>query len=307
MADEVERPGEDVDRHDGDPHLPSPTIWPFLFAVGVALVLVALIINAWVIAAIGAGIALVFGFLWVREATREVRAAPAPEPEPEPSPFEEEEEVHRYPRSKFLEGATLGIGALIGGVVTVPALGFAVLPAFVNQEYESVDLGPLENFPAGQWVIATFRSEAEGGDVTRRTAYVRSNGVVDDAPSFTIISNRRVHLGCPVQPQGLIEKPKDVETENGTVTLSATSPSGFGCPCHGGAYDIEGNRTAGPPVRALDRYAYSIRNGRLVLGEPYSVSNVEGSGAEAKIRAYDLADPGQHVDGPEQFFYPYIP
>ena len=34
--------------------------------------------------------------------------------------------------------------------------------------------------------------------------------------------------------------------------------SGFGCPCHGGQYDTEGNRIAGPPVRALDRYGFSI-------------------------------------------------
>jgi hypothetical protein len=25
------------------------------------------------------------------------------------------------------------------------------------------------------------------------------------------------------------------------------------------------------------------------------------------VKAYDLVDPGQHVDGPEQFFYPYVP
>jgi hypothetical protein len=31
---------------------------------------------------------------------------------------------------------------------------------------------------------------------------------------------------------------------------------------------------------------------------------VIGEGAEAKIEAYRLADPGQHVDGPEQYFYP---
>jgi hypothetical protein len=43
------------------------------------------------------------------------------------------------------------------------------------------------------------------------------------------------------------------------------------------------------------------------LGDPYSVGEVHGEGAEARIEAYDIADPGQHVDGPEQFFYPYIP
>ena len=85
------------------------------------------------------------------------------------------------------------------------------------------------------------------------------------------------------------------------------SVSGFQCPCHGGAYDSEGNRTAGPPVRALDRYQFLIKDGNLVLGTPYSVGKVEGTGADAVIEAYSLADPGQHVDGPEQIFYPYIP
>jgi Rieske Fe-S protein len=312
VADQLERPGEDVDHDDSPPHLPSPTIWPFGFALGIALVLIGLIVS-WPAAAVGAGLAIVFGFLWIREATREVRAAPVPEPparRPPPEEEEAEEEaVPRYPRSVFLEGATLGLGAVIGGIVTVPALGFAVLPAFVGQEYEEIDLGPLRNFPVNQFVIVKFRSKQdEPEDVSRRTAYVRNNGMTDDGqPSLTIISNRCVHLGCPVQPTGLSDEPREIETESGTVELANTAPSGFGCPCHGGAYDTEGNRTAGPPVRALDRYVYSIRNGNLQLGTPYSVGSVEGTEAEAKIKKYRLADPGLHVDGPEQFFYPYVP
>jgi quinol---cytochrome c reductase iron-sulfur subunit, bacillus type len=312
VADDLERPGNDLERHDASPHLPSPSIWPFLFAVGVALVLLALILSTWLVFAIGAAIAVVFGFLWIRDATRGVRAEPVPEPlAPETAEVEQEEDEGpaRYPRSVFLEGATLGIGAAIGGIVTLPAVGFMVLPAFVNQEYEEVDLGPLDNFPDGQWVVAKFRSDPDQpADVARRTAYIRNNGSQGGTPSFTILSNRCVHLGCPVQPQGLIdEATKQVETEVGAVELANTAPSGFGCPCHGGAYDTEGNRTAGPPVRALDRYKFSIRNGSLILGEPYSVGEVEGEGAEARIKAYDLVDPGQHVDGPEQFFYPYVP
>jgi Rieske Fe-S protein len=314
VADDLERPGDDVERHDDAPHLPSPSIWPFGFALGVALVLIGLVITSWLIVAIGAGIAVVFAFLWIREATREVRGAPPPEPPARAEPEEEEdEEVHRYPRSVFLEGATLGIGAAIGGIVTLPALGFMVLPAFVGQEYESVDLGPLENFPEGQWVVTKFQSvrtenEQDTGAVFKRTAYIRNNGVANGKPSFTILSSRCVHLGCPVRPQGVTEnEPRNVETEGGAVELFGTQPNGFGCPCHGGAYDTEGNRTAGPPVRALDRYEFSVVNGRLVLGKPYSVGKVEGAGADATIIAYKLVDPGQHVDGPEQYFYPYVP
>ena len=305
MADELERP----EHRESEPHLPSPTIWPFAFAGAVALILLGLIVSL-TITAIGVVLAVVFGFLWIRDVTRDLRGEPEPVEAPAPVVVEEEEgvESERYTRSKFLEASTLGIGAAIGGIVTVPVLGFAVLPAFVNQEYPEVDLGSLDNYPEGDWVIATFTSVPEDGPVSRRTAFVRNNGLRNQVPSFTIISNRCAHLGCPTQPQGPPGEPADVETSAMPVTLTSTQPSGFGCPCHGGAYDIEGNRTAGPPVRALDRYEYSILNGSLVLGKPYSVGHVEGQGADATIFRYDEAvDPGVHVDGPEQILYPYVP
>ena len=307
MADDLERPGGDAEPG-APPHAAPPSIWPFAFALGIAVALIGLIIS-WPVAAIGGAIALVFGFLWIRDATREVRGTPSPAPPARDAEAVELEDETRYSRSVFLEGATLGIGALIGGIVTVPALGFAVLPAFVDQAYDAVDLGPLDNFPEGEWRITKFKSVAdEPEDVSRRTAYIRNNGTLDGQASFTIISNRCVHLGCPVQPQGLTaEEVTEIDAESGPVEITATEPSGFVCPCHGGAYDIEGNRTAGPPVRALDRYAYSIMEGRLVLGEPYSVGSVEGEGAEAQIKAYKIADPGVHVDGLEQYFYPYVP
>jgi Rieske Fe-S protein len=313
VADDLER-REETSGHQGDetPHLPAPSIWPFAFAGGVALLLVGLIVS-WVVVAIGAAIAVVFGYLWIREATREVRGTPPPS-KAEVAVAEAEEEgaegeIERYSRSTFLSGATLGVGALIGGIVTLPAVGFAVIPSFRGQGYDEVDLGPLENFPEGQFVIAKFFSEGAGVGVSRRTAYIRNNGPVDGVPSMTIISNRCVHLGCPVRPQGVTneEDEQSVESETGEVSITPTAPSGFGCPCHGGSYDVEGNRISGPPVRALDRYQYAVREGRLILTQPYSVGEVRGNGAEAKIVAYDLADPGVHVDGPEQILYPYVP
>jgi quinol---cytochrome c reductase iron-sulfur subunit, bacillus type len=311
VADELERPGGEPVEHEAEPHLPAPTIWPFAFAAGVALLLVGLIINLF-LAAIGGVIALVFGFLWIREATREVRRRPVEAPPPAPvselTVAEDEEEAERYPRSVFLEMSTLGVGALIGGIVTLPALGFMIAPAFVGQGYDEVDLGPLENFPESQFVVATFYSNKDEGSVGRRTAFVRNNGAKNGAPSFTIISNRCAHLGCPTQPQGIPGQAKKLTAANRPVSITpVASVSGFQCPCHGGAYDGEGNRTAGPPVRALDRYQFLVRNGNLVLTKPYSVGKVTGEGADAKIEAYRLADPGQHVDGPEQYFYPYIP
>ena len=313
MADELERPGEEPERHDAEPHLPSPTILPFAFAAGVALVLVGLIINWW-IAVAGGVLALVFGFAWIREATKEVRAAPEPEPadRPEVSELAEDDEAlepERYPRSVFLELSTLGIGAAIGGLVTVPALGFMIAPAFVGQGDEEVDLGPLANFPEQQYVVAQFNSaKGEPQDVGRRAAFIRNNGQSNGVPSFTIISNRCAHVGCPTQPQGLPGDEKKITTSAGPVMITpVASVSGFQCPCHGGAYDAEGNRIAGPPVRALDRYQVLIRNGHLVLGKRYSVGHVDGTGAQAKISSYRRYDPGQHVDGLEQFLWPVTP
>jgi Rieske Fe-S protein len=311
VADELERPEETSEHEDAEAHLPSPTIWPFAFAGAVALILLGLIVNVWA-TVIGVILAVVFGFLWIRQATREVRGQPEPVEAPQPetaelAEVEEEEGPPRYERSKFLEGATLGLGAVIGGIVTLPVLGFAVAPAFVDQDYPNVDLGPLENYPEGDWQIATFTSAPEVGKVSRRTAFVRYNGMKDNVPSFSILSNRCVHLGCPTQPQGPPGEPKEVETSADPITLTPTQPSGYGCPCHGGAYDVEGNRTAGPPVRALDRYEYSIVDGSLVLGSPYSVAEVEGEGADAVIVKYRGADPGVHVDGPEQYLYPIVP
>jgi len=113
-----------------------------------------------------------------------------------------------------------------------------------------------------------------------------------------------------VQPNGPIFDKQKVEqtTKTGDVSLIPALPAGgFGCPCHGGQYDQEGNRTAGPPVRALDRYEFYIRNGNLALGKTYSVSHVVGAGASARIHKYKETGPGQHVDGPEQWFYPLQP
>ena len=298
-----------------DPHVPSPSLWPVGFAVGIATLLVGLIVNPKLIAPIGAVITVIFAFLWVRDVMRERSGAAPVEPAstaevavPEP---EDELEVERFPRSAFLGGATLGLGAAIGGLVTVPVLGFAVAPAFLHQHTHNVDLGPIADFTEGEFVVATFLVDPAAGEVSRRTAYVRNNGLAKELPSFTILSNRCAHLGCPVQPNGPVfqDKEKIQKTDNGLeVRLIPTLPAGgFGCPCHGGQYDTEGNRVAGPPVRALDRYEYSIRNGNLWLGKTYSVGKVKGQGANAQIDKYPLAGPGEHVDGLEKWLYPVDP
>src|SRR5262249_8597669 len=177
------------------------------------------------------------------------------------------------PRSTFLELSTLGLGAAIGAIVTVPIVGFAVVPAFVDQKQKKVDLGPLTNFPEGEFVIATFMIDPEQGEVSRRTAYIRNNGLLNGEPSLPIISTGCAHTGCPVQPNGLIQdrQAKDVKPPGATTVhlIPVQSVVGFGCPCHGGQYNTEGNRTAGPPVRAPAPHGNGSGPGRVILLSPH--------------------------------------
>jgi Rieske Fe-S protein len=292
------------------PHLPGPSLWPIGFAIGVACLLLGLVIS-WIVAAIGAALAVAFGFLWARDVTRSVRDE-VPEIEPEtrtvadattaaaPAP------LPTYSRTRFLEASTIGLGAAIGAIVTIPALGFMVLPSFTNLEEGEADLGPIDNVPEDTFMIASYLANPTAGEVTRRTAFVRNNGPAEgDKPSFTILYSRCVHLGCPVQPNGPIDEAAMKEV-NG-VELRPVLAQSFGCPCHGGLYDAEGNRQAGPPVRSMDRYTFSIKDGRLVLGELYAVGNVSGTGANATISKYPWSTPGTHVDGVEAWLYPIVP
>jgi Rieske Fe-S protein len=308
-----------VDPQQGDKsHVPAPSLLPVAFAIGVVVLLVGLIINNWIVVAIGAVVSVAFGGVWLRDVSTaraaEGEAEEVPPPPSKPvgaavsaSTVAAIEEGERFPRDRFLEGATLGLGAVIGAVVTIPPLALLTASGFEGQPFHKINLGPITDFPVGKFIIATFRSDPKVGDVSRRTTYIRNNGFLDDQPSFTILSNHCAHLGCPVQPNGPIDdSQRKTTTEKGgqVVTKTPTQPAGFGCPCHGGQYDTEGNRTAGPPVRALDRYAYSIVQGNLVLGDVYSVAKVKGTGKDAQIKKTRVQFPGQHVDGPEFWLWP---
>jgi Rieske Fe-S protein len=211
----------------------------------------------------------------------------------------------RFPRKRLFERATLGLGAFVALGAGVPAAAFALLPTLRTVRTPPVDLGPVDAFPEGRFVVATFLSDPGEGTLSRRAAFVRNNGSVDGVPSFTILSSRCTHVGCPTQPNGPV-LPK-LRASTADVGLAPTIAAGFGCPCHGSQFDTEGNRTAGPAPRALDRYAFSIVDGRLHLEQQYSVSRVEGSGSTARIHRFRRQDAGQPLDGAEAWLYPVQP
>ena len=273
-------------------------ITPLVLAVGVAVLLVGLIVSPLVIAPLGGAITLAAGWTWVRrDHSASARSAPSAIA------------VERYSRNRFLERATLALGGLVALGVAVPAIGVAVLPSFLGGRRRPVDLGPLTAFPEGEFLIATFLADPQAGEVSRRAVYVRNNGLLAGVPSFTVMSSRCTHVGCPTQPNGpvFLQRRRAVRTSAGEVGLVPSQPSGFGCPCHGSEFDGEGNRIAGPAPRALDRYEFSIHNGRLWVGRLYSVSRVDGAGANARIHGFAPQFAGEPVTGPEAWLYPVAP
>jgi menaquinol-cytochrome c reductase iron-sulfur subunit len=182
-------------------------------------------------------------------------------------------------RGNFLTGMTVGLGGLMSAVIAAPALGFVLAPAFETDKYYNVNLGPTSLYPVDKnnpFHVVTFTRSPEStvGDIERRVVFIRNDG----NDSFTAISNTCMHLGCPVRAFG---------------------SAGFGCPCHGGQYDSEGRRIAGPPVRPLNRYDTSVVKGNLILGKLYAMDN--------SLHKHQLKAPGQPVTGLLSYLYPPAP
>jgi hypothetical protein len=142
-------------------------IWPVSVAVGIAVLLVGLVVNL-LLVAVGGAIAVCAAVLWAREARsgggRQAAAA---------APLVERRaliQAERFPRSGLVTRATVGLGALVGLGVALPATGAAILSSLGGGRQRPVDLGPVNAFPEGQYVIATFLSDPEAGEVSRRAA-----------------------------------------------------------------------------------------------------------------------------------------
>jgi Rieske Fe-S protein len=184
-------------------------------------------------------------------------------------------------RGQFLTLSTVGMGAMIGAVIGVPATAYMLGPVVDETSFKPVFLGKVDQFTSEQGfdpTAATYVEDPENPATSPGLAWVHSTGksntdwVASDA-MFVVFSNRCMHLGCPVQ---------------------ATS-QGFQCPCHGGAYNTVGQRVAGPPIRPLDRFQWEIKNtDELWITQRWSV-DFNGDG---KVLYFPVKMPGQPVAPP---------
>jgi Rieske Fe-S protein len=206
------------------------------------------------------------------EAPQKERVKPDP-----PGYFEGESMTRR----RVFTIASQGIGGLAAAGIVLPAVGFAVAPIFHRGKERWEEVGPTSDFVEDTYRQVVF-TETEGiGDAGKTTAYVRrsSEELGEEPGQFIAVSNRCVHLGCPVR---FVE-----------------AAGNFICPCHGGVYDFVGKVLGGPPVRPLDRFQVRVRKGQVEVGPRYSVTS--------QLEPVRARDPGEFTGGIWEYLYPPRP
>jgi menaquinol-cytochrome c reductase iron-sulfur subunit len=188
-------------------------------------------------------------------------------------------------RRRLFEGGAMAVGGIASAAFGLPALGFALGPIFEDTTPERFqDVGPEEDFNDKSYVPKVITLVAGTGEAGKTTIYVRRfNPGLDskknaDQP-YVAITTRCAHVGCPVRYVQASQR--------------------FICPCHGGVYDFQGKVTGGPPVRPLDRFYTKLQNGRVLVGDRFSVNS--------KLDRFSPRDPSNHLDGLWKYLYPARP
>ena len=148
-------------------------------------------------------------------------------------------------RREFVTLISTTIGAVMVGVVGIPAIGYILSPALKTQTSDAwIPLGKLDNYPRNKPTPFTFtRTIANGWEKT-----VNSYGVFVLRKTDTeieVISNVCTHLSCRVN--------WDEQKQE------------YICPCHDGHFDSTGKVIFGPPPKPLEQYETKIENGNLFI------------------------------------------
>jgi Rieske Fe-S protein len=152
-------------------------------------------------------------------------------------------------RRRFLGFFTNLLMVAIGLIVAIPAFGYFLSPIRRKSETEGgdaafQDAGLLSDIPVGEWRLLSLEMIHQDGWKKRRVkhaVWIRRQDKGEEA--ITVLSSICPHLGCPINWH--------------------PDQSQFVCPCHGGVFNQKGERTGGPPPRAMDSLEFEIRAGRL--------------------------------------------
>ena len=190
-------------------------------------------------------------------------------------------------RRRLMEGGAQLVGGVTVAAIALPGLGFALGPLFEDTiPTRWQDVGPEGDFNDETYVPRVINTVPEVGDAGKTTIYVRRfddqrDRVIEgqDPQPYVAISTRCAHLGCPVR------------------YIQASGK--FVCPCHGGVYGFEGEVEGGPPVRPLDRFYTRVTDGRVEIGDRFSLNS--------ELERFAPRDPSNHLDGLWQYLYPSRP
>ena len=147
-------------------------------------------------------------------------------------------------RRSLLGLLVAGASLLVGGILGIPALLAAFSPVFKRRPREIWrSLGRLSEFAIG---AASEATSSPDPDVWPRTFSRQTVFVWRPSESHLVVFSRScTDLGC---------------------ALNYDRGSGcYLCPCHGGIFDHDGERLAGPPKKPMHRYNYRVRDGLLEI------------------------------------------
>jgi Rieske Fe-S protein len=151
-------------------------------------------------------------------------------------------------RRDFIKATTAAIGGLIGALIGIPSVAYLLSPSLhAEEDSDSIDLGPLENYPIGLPTRFEFtRTKVNGWErtATNYGLYVYRKNEAE----VRVFSDICTHLACRVTWHPDIQN--------------------YVSPCHDGHFDITGNLLSGPPPRPLDEYITKTENGNLFVTLP---------------------------------------
>ncbi len=180
-------------------------------------------------------------------------------------------------RRTFLANATLGIGGVIGLVLTVPLLTSLVPESLVNP---GKGAGTWADVPADEFSKLT----AGGQPVKISFDFKYADGYLPPAEDTQFVWGVKL---TPEQEASFKQKRPDLYTAAGKIGYPAITASyvmfssicphlgcrhewksavnRFVCPCHGSQFGIEGAKLAGPAPRGLDPLPFRDANGKAQI------------------------------------------
>lgn len=147
-------------------------------------------------------------------------------------------------RRSFIMKILWSMSALVGLIITIPVIGALIGPIVKKKPQSWRPVGDIDDFQVGNTVLVKFENadpEAWAGVSAQTASWLRRVSENE----FVAYSVNCTHLGCPVRWMA------DAEL--------------FLCPCHGGVYNKDGSRAAGPPPHGLAHYPVRIKNNKVEI------------------------------------------